>query len=334
MTRGGAPSPGPMASALGMGAASLRGAIRFLTSESERVNPVARAARAALFVPLFSIWYACVKVHHALGGRLELAGRARSGATFTCRPPDLVQMYILLFGWWEPDLTAFIRRRLRDGDVFVDVGANVGYFSLEAARAVGDRGGVVAIEASPAIHAELERNVAADGAAGVVRTVAKAVAGERGTLAVYAGPSHNLGLTTTMAGRGFAREADVEAAPLADLLEPDETARARIVKIDVEGGEVDVLRGMTAFLERARDDVEIVVELSPQWWADVSTSPDDILADLAAMGFHAYEIDNDYWPWRYLWPRAVRPPRRLRRALDRRVRRLDLVLSRIDAEEL
>jgi hypothetical protein len=53
-------------------------------------------------------------------------------------------------------------------------------------------------------------------------------------------------------------------------------------------------------------------------------------------GFHVYLLPNDYWPWRYLWPDDIGPPRRLRdlAQLVHRVPRLDVVLSRLDADTL
>ncbi len=48
----------------------------------------------------------------------------------------------------------------------------------------------------------------------------------------------------------------------------------------------------------------------------------------------SYAIDNNLWPWRYLWANDVRPPTRVRQTLTRRVKRLDLVLSRADRETL
>ncbi|WP_368396365.1 hypothetical protein [Streptomyces sclerotialus] len=58
--------------------------------------------------------------------------RARFGSTFTTDTQDLIQRYIHLFGGWEPHLTTWLTRRLEPGDAFVDVGANIGYYSLLA----------------------------------------------------------------------------------------------------------------------------------------------------------------------------------------------------------
>lgn len=73
----------------------------------------------------------------------------RNGVRMSVDTKDIVQRYLYQFGIWEPSLSGWLARTLRPGDVFVDVGANIGYYSLLAARLVGHLGSVVAIEASP-----------------------------------------------------------------------------------------------------------------------------------------------------------------------------------------
>src|SRR5882757_4827335 len=85
--------------------------------------------------------------------------RARFGARFAVDTQDLIQRYIYMFGVWEPHMTRWLQSRLRPGDTFVDVGANIGYYSILASRLVGDEGRVVALEASPAFHQQLLKQV-------------------------------------------------------------------------------------------------------------------------------------------------------------------------------
>ncbi|MHC4220673.1 MAG: FkbM family methyltransferase, partial [Planctomycetota bacterium] len=256
------------------------------------------------------------------------------GSRIVSRLPDLIQMYIYLFGIWEPDITTFIRARLAPGDTFIDVGANVGYHTLLAAKLVGESGRVAAIEASPAIFRSLQHNLDLNDDTGVVRAVNMAAADVPGTVQIHSGPVHNVGLTTTLESRGLAPEAEVAAAPLADLLEPVEIETSRLVKIDVEGAEDRVLAGMMSFIERCPANVEFLLELSPAWWNDRQQTAQQVLEPLFDAGFHAYRIDNNLFPWRYLWPNDVRKPVRVREALTRRVKRIDLVLSRLDQEDL
>lgn len=307
-----------------------RAVLARLVTDREHVGGLEKLARAALLVPIFGSMLVGLRVWALFRGPLEATASTRFGARFTCRLPDFIQTYLYLFGIWEPDITSFIDRRVAAGRTFVDVGANIGYHTLLAA-AGGAR--VVAIEASPEIFRVLGEQVTANGAASV-RLVNKAVSDRTGTCSIYAGPVRNIGLSTTVRRRGFAAEAVVASAPLADLLEPDELRTLGIVKIDVEGGEPAVLRGMAGLLEACPDDVEIVLELSPLWWTDRTQTPRDVLRPLLDAGFNVYRIDNNLWPWRYLWPNDVRPPVRDRGPLTRRVKRLDLVLSRADRETL
>jgi len=113
-----------------------------------------------------------------------------------------------------------------------------------------------------------------------------------------------------------------------------DAGRRHVVKIDVEGAEPDVLRGMTDLIRHGPENLEVLVELSPDWWADQSLTVAELVQPFLDAGFKIYEIKNSYWPWRYLWPRSVGRPTRRRAALPRRAHRLDFILSRRDAERL
>lgn len=312
---------------------ALRAFMNCLRSEREKVSMIDKLWRAALFVPVFGSYLIVARLLLWARRPIEVVRPMEWGPMLQCRPPDLVMMYVNLFGVWEPDVSRFIARRLTKNDTFIDVGANVGYYSLLAASIVED-GRVVAIEASPRIFARLTENIARNERLINVRAVHVAASSKEGELAIHLGPEHNLGLTTTSARSGYAAEAIVSAKPMHVILTEKEIAEARLVKIDVEGGEDEVLAGMAEFLERCRDDVEILVELTPRWWSGDERSPSGVLKMFFDAGFHAYQLNNNYWPWRYLWAREVKPPRRVRFDLKKDVRRLDLVLSRVDAEEL
>jgi FkbM family methyltransferase len=308
-----------------------RAALARLVSRRKRLGRLEKILRGAVLVPIFGSMLVALRLWARFRGPLETKATTQFGARFTCRLPDFIQTYLYLFGVWEPDITAYIGRRLAPGRTFIDVGANIGYHALLAS--VGGQSPVVAIEASPRIFRMLQDEVRVNDA-GSVRLVNAAVSDQTGSCAVYGGPLGNIGLSTTVRQRGFDAEAEVVAAPLGDLLEPQELRTAQLVKIDVEGGEDAVLRGMTECLKACPDDVEILVELSPQWWSDRRQTPVDVLRPLLDAGFHVYRIDNNLWPWRYLWPNDVRPPVRVAEPLTKRVKRLDLVLSRTDRPTL
>src|SRR4030088_1768852 len=72
--------------------------------------------------------------------RIRQVVRVKYGARFLCSSEDLIQSWLMFFGIWEPGLTSFLQSRLQPGDCFVDVGANIGYFTLFASELVGERG--------------------------------------------------------------------------------------------------------------------------------------------------------------------------------------------------
>jgi FkbM family methyltransferase len=312
----------------------LRACAGCLSSGRSRLPAARKLLLTALFMPPFGVCLVLLKLLARVRGPLTEEGETCWGARIEARLPDMIPMYVYLFGVWEPDITSFIRARLGPGDTFIDVGANVGYHALLAARQVGGAGRVAAIEASPAIFRSLQVNLALNGDAGGVRAVNMAASDATGTVRIHPGPDNHLGQSTTLESRGFAPGAEVPAATLADLLKPHEIETARIVKIDVEGAEDRVLAGMRDFLQKCPSDVEILAELSPTWWDDPRQTPQQVLEPLLDVGFHAYRIDNNLWPWRYLWPNVVHRPRRIRQPLLKRVKRIDLVLSRVDREEL
>ena len=125
----------------------------------------------------------------------------------------------------------------------------------------------------------------------------------------------------------------MRAAPLGSLVTREELATTRLIKIDVEGAEDRVLTGMLASIDTLAADPELVVELSPKWGSDPQLLPIDVLRPFLQHGFYVYLLPNDYAVSRYLWPRDVGAPQRLRdfAVLERRGR-LDLVLSRSDAD--
>ena len=182
-----------------------------------------------------------------------------------------------------------LARHLRQGCVFVDVGANVGSHTLAAARA-GAR--VLAVEANPATADRLAFNVAANGFAGV-EIVRKAVGESHGEMALWSEPS-NCGFATlvpeltTGEWAGDWRARSVTTVPLADMLAEAGIERIDVLKIDVEGFEDRVLAPYLAGLERARLPRVVMIETNCRaHWEH------DCLALLARLGYRATGATDD-----------------------------------------
>jgi FkbM family methyltransferase len=263
----------------------------------------------------------------------NVVARTQFGCDMFCGTEDLIQRYIYLFGVWEPHLTAWIQERLRPGDTFVDVGANVGYYTLLAASCVGQQGHIVAIEASPSIFDLLSNNVQRNEIGARVRSVNVAASDQAGTVSVYHGPKDNIGLTTTVPHEDFKIEATILALPLRDILTDEEMTSARLIKIDVEGLEGPVVRGLLPGLPSCREDLELVLEVNGQPTPQGEMAS-DIVGQLRGYGFNVYEITNSYSARSYV--EAMDEPQRPQR-IDGDIdpdESADLVFSRIDAPHL
>jgi len=153
-------------------------------------------------------------------------------------------------GTYETDLQAAVADLIRPGWTVYDVGANIGYVTLILAKKTAPDGRIFAFEALPANLERLRAHVAMNGLAPRVTVVPKAVTDASGTVRFLVGPSGAMGKAEGSAGReGVHRESiEVPAVSLDDFIYREGNPPPQAVKMDIEGGEVLALRGMTRLL--------------------------------------------------------------------------------------
>jgi FkbM family methyltransferase len=174
----------------------------------------------------------------------------------------------------------FLRTHTPQDGVFVDVGANVGTYSLVLARHVGASGNVIAIEPHPVIHARLAFNRAASNLS-QVRLVAAAAGASDGELMIESDGT-NLGASHIVTGQNAADAIPVPSFRLLRILDDAGLKHVHTLKIDIEGFEDRV---MTPFFRQAPESLwprAVVIEhLSLNEWQD------DCIADMSARGYAA-----------------------------------------------
>lgn len=176
---------------------------------------------------------------------------------------DLIQRFVYYFGQWEPVISDWFRQHIRPGDVVIDVGANVGWYTLLAAKLVGPTGRVISVEASPTIAGRLRANVTLNPEVADRVTVHNCAAGDReGSVPLFLADAENTGRSSIHGEPGMVREAEVSMKPLAALLADVDLGRVRAIKIDVEGAEAEVVSGLLPVADRLPSGAAVLVELA------------------------------------------------------------------------
>lgn len=243
-------------------------------------------------------WFPLVveRVHPLVRPAADVQIREFDGIRMALDLREYVQRRIY-YGAYEVAEASFVRRLVRERDVIVDVGANVGYFTLQAAAAAGRHGRVHAFEPVPPNAAALEDNIRLNGFSQV--TVNRvAVADRAGTM--------TLGLRTdeeeaSGIGAGGTSGHYSEGGPRLSAIAPVTTLDAyladagvehvRLVKIDVEGAEPRVLSGLaTTFSHRPPDAV--MVEINEEALARYGATTKDVTAPLVGAGYELFRVST------------------------------------------
>jgi FkbM family methyltransferase len=201
-------------------------------------------------------------------------------------------MRTMYFGIFEKDLLAYMRALLRPGDTFIDVGANIGYLSVYARELVGPKGAVHSFEPVPAYGDTLATAVRSAGVANV-RVVGQALGDREGTVPIKISGKENIGWNTIVPGlmkeRAGIQTLEVPLTTLARYLDDHGITDVRLIKIDVEGAELLVLKGLAPWLAQGRRP-HIVTELCPEACTLLGSSPGEIFALMEQFGYRAYSF--------------------------------------------
>ncbi len=217
--------------------------------------------------------------------------RDLGGSAFVCDLQDTIAREVCFTGRYEPQETQLAMRVLKPGMTVVDVGANWGYFTLSCAHLVGPAGHVVALEPHPGLSSLLARNVRSNGL-GHVETLRLAAAAGSGPKAFvgYDEQAGNSGLSRVATA---AETPDFECATTTVDAVIDERGYARVdlVKMDIEGGEVEALAGMANGLAGIRYRY-VVLECHPAQILAAGSTIERCLEPLLRSGYLGWRINH------------------------------------------
>jgi FkbM family methyltransferase len=204
------------------------------------------------------------------------------GSRVTLDLSDYIGRSIYL-GAYERLETALVSRRLGPGMTFLDVGANIGYFSLLAASRVGASGRVIAVEPSPVAYGELSRAI--DDNALLIEPHQVGLGDAPGECTLYFPPENFHNHSPTMVHHeGAGTPVRVTVARLDDCLDAWDVASVDVMKIDVEGYEPRVFAGAERALRSGRIKA-VLCEFNDVWLRSADSSPQALHEMLIGFGF-------------------------------------------------
>jgi FkbM family methyltransferase len=213
------------------------------------------------------------------------------GSLFECALGDSTGR-LLTLGVLEPTEREFTRHWLKPGDIFFDIGANIGLFTLIAARQVGSTGHVYAFEPSQREAALLQRNLNLNHLTNV--TIVSGAVGDKSGIA-------QLGISTDGGTNSLRKNPhpqqqinswqSVQVITLDEFIAANNIQRVDLMKIDVEGGEVNVLRGASHLLNGNHPPV-VLCEFCDLTAAGFESSGRKLYDAFVSFGYQLYSIQK------------------------------------------
>lgn len=201
------------------------------------------------------------------------------------------------FGSYAPLVTHAMRRVLKPGDIFFDVGANVGYLSAIAAGLVGTRGQVHAFEPARQHFARLQRlsalnpdrtiiaNACAAGEADATRTIYLARAAGQSTL-----------VDSYKSRDEIVSSHETRVMRLDSYIQRARIDRIALIKIDVEGYELPVLTGLEGFVRRTGQRPPIICEIAPRAYPLLGRTLSELVGYMSGLGYSAFDLADGASP--------------------------------------
>jgi FkbM family methyltransferase len=191
----------------------------------------------------------------------------------------------------EKEVDLVLKAGLRPGDTFIDVGANIGTLTLLASRLVEPHGRVIAFEPNPVIASRVLRSLQDNRIKNAtLHQVALSDSSGEMTLRVVGGMAV-LGTLAPLSPGDACETGQQFTIPVVrgDDLDLGPPERPVMVKIDVEGWECAVVRGIACFLRASR--AAVVTEVEDAWLRRAGTSPVELFDLLTSLGYRAFRIE-------------------------------------------
>jgi FkbM family methyltransferase len=204
-------------------------------------------------------------------------------------PSEHIQRQLFWYGHYEKGLGDLIKKILNPGDVFLDIGANIGYFSLLAAKHE-PTAKIISFEPVSSQFERLEENISLNIARNV-RALHSAVGERNEERDIYISAEDNTGMSSFQKpGNYSGRTEKVKVVTIDKWFESSGLAKVDLIKLDVEGSEFAAVKGMHEIIKRFKP--LLIVEINPGTLAQFGVLPADIFMYLEQLSFRGFLMMN------------------------------------------
>jgi len=211
------------------------------------------------------------------------------GVDLLLNKQDAVVSGALSLGCYETELLERFETALRPGMTVIDIGANIGLYTIIASRGVGPSGSVIAIEPAQENCSFIERSLALNQMRNAT-VFQKALGDKNGLISLFL-CSNNKADHRVYDKSGTRKSVPVEMVRLDDLLKTTATSSVDVIKMDVQGAEAFALAGMRETL-RTNQGVKVFMEFWPWGLRQAGSDPLKLLRDIRELGFKIYEFSD------------------------------------------
>jgi len=207
---------------------------------------------------------------------------------------EWIQQQIYFLDVFDERGIRFLQNHLNPGDIFLDIGANIGCYTLAASKMVTDTGKVYAFEAISGVFEKLTYNANINKLQNVVLEN-KAIYSKEDTLTFYVSARENMGMSSIFRHDTESGQTEtVKAISVDQYVTEKNIQKINVIKIDIEGAEMFALKGMTKTLQNLKPLV--MIELSEDVLPNTTFSKNDVVLFMEDLGYEYKAINTNGMP--------------------------------------
>ncbi|HEY4800585.1 MAG TPA: FkbM family methyltransferase [Bacteroidia bacterium] len=202
---------------------------------------------------------------------------------------DWIQQNLFFLDGYEDLELQFLEASLKEGSVFVDIGANIGLFSLVASQKIGKNGRVISFEPFKKNFDALKKNISLNNSENI-KTEKLAVAQTKSQMPIFYDPKEsNQGMASLYSAKNPYYE-QIETISLDEYFKDHSVGEVDFIKLDIEGGEYPALLGMKETL--LKYGPKLLIEIDDEILSNTPFTSQQILSYLSELGYNKYFLDQ------------------------------------------